>query len=427
MLKTSLEPQGSRRAGRRRLVHAVLTTILIAAFAALAQAARAEPTYTFKGDGYGHGAGLSQYGARGGAEAGKTYPQILAQYFRGTTVGTAPLPPEVRVGLHQGPSEIRLSSDGRFDVTISGQPVASAATDPNPDVQWIFRPTASGGYRVESPEGQVWTVGDPRKWMAVRFSEFGTIIKINGIRYSRGWLELNTFVNGAGAWVLRTIMHVAPFDRYLYGIAEMPTSWHAEALKAQAVAARTYALEKMRSVGTIPSCNCHLYDDTRHQVYVGYEKEVGSAGVRWRTVVQSTAARAVLYNGSLAKALYYSSSGGHTEHNENIWAGAPLAYLRGVPDPWDKTYSPYLKWAVTFSKSQLEQKLASRPTTDVGTLQSITLLAPRGISGRVTRVFDATKGGVRLVGSKGTKRIGGDVLRSVLGLRSTLFNMTTTP
>jgi SpoIID/LytB domain protein len=397
--------------------------VALAAFAPSARAA--EPNYTFTGSGWGHGVGMSQYGARGGAEAGKTYPQILAQYYRGTTVGTVRLPSEIRVGLQQGPSEVRLSSDGRFDVKLSGQPIVSAGDQPNPDAEWIFRPTASGGYLVESPEGQSWIVGDPGKWLEVRFESFQTIINVSGIRYSRGWLEFNTFRNGYGNYVLRTILHVAPFDSYLYGIAEMPSSWHVEALKAQAVPARTYALEKMRTVGVIPKCNCHLYDDTRSQVYIGYEKEVGSLGARWRSAVQATAAKAVLSGGAVAKTLYHSSSGGYTEHNDNVWAGTPLSYLRGVADPWDKTRSPYLNWSVTFTKSQLQQRLASRPTTDVGTLQSITLVDPRGASGRVTRVFDANRGGVRLVGSKGTKRIGGDLLRAVLGLRSTLFKMTT--
>jgi SpoIID/LytB domain protein len=392
----------------------------ILAVVALGQGrANAAATYTFTGDGFGHGAGMSQYGAKGGATAGKTYRQILAHYYRGTTVARQTMPGGVRVGLQQEVTEVSLSGTGRFDFNLSGQRFVSAAANQT----WKVRSTATGKYRVLAPDGRRWTVGNPTKWVGVRWVSYGTILKVGGIRYKRGWLEFNTQRVG-NAYRLRTILHLAPFETYLYGIAEMPTRWHREALKAQVVAARTYAVEKIRTIGVRASCNCHLYDDTRHQVYAGYAKEEGSLGTRWKSMVTSTAGQVVLHNGRLIKALYFSSSGGFTENNDNIWNGTPEPYLRGVRDPWDAAASPHLDWSVTFTEAELEQRLASRPSTDVGSLDSLSFVSPRGVSGRITRVISSTRGGVRIVGSEGTKRVGGETLRSVLGLKSTLMRFT---
>jgi SpoIID/LytB domain protein len=328
------------------------------------------------------------------------------------------MPGGLRIGLQQDAKEIVLSGDGRFDFNLG----TKAITRGSAGQTWKVTTTGNGRFRLTRPDGKSWTVGDPSKWVGIRFSEHGTLLRAGGIRYKYGWLELN-ITSKSGSYVLRSILHVAPFERYILGLGEMPFSWHGEALKAQATAARTYVLEKMRTLGVRSSCNCHIYDDTRDQVYVGYEKEAGTGADRWKAVSAATAGKVILYDGKPIKALYHSADGGHTEHNEFVWGGTPLPYLRGVSDPWDPDESPYQGWTVTFTHSQLQTKLASNSSTDVGTLSAITFLDPKGISGRVGPVLDTTSGGVKIVGSEGTKRVSGTTFRSVLGLRSALFTM----
>jgi stage II sporulation protein D len=384
-------------------------------------ASAATRTFTFTGSGWGHGLGMSQYGAKGAAEAGQTYSSILTRFYQRTTVGSKTMPGGIRLGLVQGAKSISLIGSGRFDIDLKGTVVGRAKAGET----WTMTPTSSGKYLLTLPDGTHRTFGSLSDWVGVRYESYGTLLKTGGIHYKYGWVELN--ISGSGtSYTLRSILHLAPFERYLNGIAEMPSSWHMEALKTQAVAARTYAVEKMKRLGVRSSCNCHVYDDTRDQVYRGYEKELASGGDRWRSAVSSTTGKVVLYNNLPIIALYHSADGGYTENNENVWRGSPYAYLRGVRDPWDPVESPYQNWKVTFTQSEIDAKLASRPTSDVGTLASITILDPLGVSGRVTPVFDADHGGVRLTGSKGAKRLSGEQLRSVLGLRSTLYKVKTT-
>jgi stage II sporulation protein D len=401
--------------------------VLAAALAAVAslapRASAATRTFTFSGDGWGHGLGMSQYGAKGAAEAGKTYSQILSHFYRSTTVSSKTMPGGIRIGLVQGARSISFTGDGRFDFDLEGTIVGRA----NAGETWLMETTSTGRYRLVPPAaiGSPRTFGSTSDWVGIRYETHGTLLKTGGIRYKYGWDELN-ITGSSGAYRLRSILHLSPFERYLNGIAEMPSSWHMEALKAQAVAARTYVFEKMKRLGIRSDCNCHIYDDTRDQVYSGYEKELASGADRWRSAASSTAGKVVLYNSLPIQALYHSADGGHTEHNENVWTGTPYAYLRGVSDPWDPAESPYQNWKVTLTQSEIDTKLGARTTTDVGTVTSIAIVSPVGVSGRVTPVFDATHGGVRISGSESVKRVSGEALRSALGLRSTLYTIRVT-
>jgi len=183
-----------------------------------------------------------------------------------------------------------------------------------------------------------------------------------------------------------------------------------EALQTQAVAARTYAFEKVARVGQHRSgCNCGLYDDTRDQVYAGWDKEGGAQGSRWVSAVVDTKGSVVLYGGAPIQAYYHSASGGFTENNELQWGGSPLPYLRGVCDPGDYTQSnPNTTWKVgPLSDSTVTSKL--RPYT--GNIGTVTKFANpvRGVSGRIVKVT--------VVGTSGQKGISGTSLRRGLGLK----------
>ncbi len=130
----------------------------------------------------------------------------------------------------------------------------------------------------------------------------------------------------------------------------MYPSWPLEALKAQAVAARTYALEK---VGTT------INDTIRYQAYGGYMWN-SSPYSKTTEAVEETAGQVLRFNGRLISAVYSASNGGHTESNSNYWGSSPLAYLPAKPDPYD----PQTPWALSVNKQQINTKMLDLYTPD---------------------------------------------------------------
>jgi stage II sporulation protein D len=217
-----------------------------------------------------------------------------------------------------------------------------------------------------------------------------------GDRWYRGDTQL---ISQSGQ--ITAINHVN-LEQYLYSVvgAESYASWPLEALKAQAVAARTYALYKK-------SQNNNRYYDvdttTATQVYKGLDTEFTSTV----QAVGETNGQVMTYNGKTILAVFHSSSGGHTENVEDIWS-SNLPYLRGVVD-YDQT-APEYQWSKTFTGSQLGNLIGG-----VGTITSMTpeRTTPQG---RIVTM--------RVSGTGGTKRINGEQLRQALNLKSTLVNIS---
>ena len=158
---------------------------------------------------------------------------------------------------------------------------------------------------------------------------------------------------------LRLINHVR-LDDYVAAVVagEYPFE-EIEGVKAQAILARTYALRSQGKYG-----DYDVVDGTGSQVYFGADRETPVT----RRAARETAGRVLTYDGALAEAVYFSSSGGHTTSNEHVWSGAPLPYLRGVPDPYDAA-SPYASWTSRVSRSKLLRALSRRfggPVTGIG-------------------------------------------------------------
>jgi SpoIID/LytB domain protein len=179
----------------------------------------------------------------------------------------------------------------------------------------------------------------------------------------------------------------------------MPSTWLPDALDAQAVVARSYALAMRKTAGLFD-----VYGDTRSQVYGGLlaEKPTTTAAV------DVSAGEVLLYDGKVAATYFYSTSGGKTASIADVWNSQPVPYLVSVPDPYD-TISPYHDWGpLSFTAPQMRKalKLPGR-LLDVQTNLNA--------SGRVSTV-DAT-------GDQGDVTVGADVLRSALGLRSTWFSI----
>jgi SpoIID/LytB domain protein len=179
--------------------------------------------------------------------------------------------------------------------------------------------------------------------------------------------------------------------------AEMPHTWAPEALKAQAVAARSYALSHLQS-GSFD-----LFPDTRSQVYRGVAGEAPETNA----AVQATAGQVVLYAGRVAKTFFFSTSGGRTMSAADAW-GTPIPYLVSVPDPYD-SLSPYHDWGpFAFTAAKLGKALHAQ-----GRLVDVQVQA--NSSGRVA--------GVTAIGANGESTATGAAVRKALGLRSTWFSV----
>jgi stage II sporulation protein D len=361
---------------------ALLVTTSLLALAAPTAADAAVRT-VIRGAGFGHGIGLSQYGAYGYALHGRSYQAILAHYYKGTRLSTAPSRP-VRVMLQPEDPYIRVRGATR----ISGHTLKPSRT-------YIARESGSGIVIRTTSGKRVARVGN-----GARFAGRDPLRllgpALNGVTSGlyRGAIELRT--EGAGL----SAIDVLDLDSYVCGVVagEMPSSWPLEALKSQAVAARTYALTTRKTDGLFDQ-----YPDTRSQVYRGVTGE----SVRSDAAVRATAGRIVTYNGVPAVTYYFSTSGGYTEDIEFSFVGAlSKPWLVGVPDPYDGL-SPYHRWTVRDSNAAIDRALGAP-----GSFKRVKVLE-RGVSPRVVKA--------RVIGSKGSVTLSGPTIRTRLGLRDSWF------
>ncbi len=214
------------------------------------------------------------------------------------------------------------------------------------------------------------------------------------------------------------VLNVLDMEEYLYGVVgqELTYSYPREALRAQAIVARSYAYFNLG--GT-------YYDvgrSTSDQVYGGYTAETAAGGDVIVDVVDSTARQVLYYNGKVVETVYCSSAGGHTENNENVWGGQAQPYLRGVSSPYDANYN-YMDWQVDYSASKLAELANSymKRTGQDGKFGNFIYLeiSYLGADGNQTPSGRATK--VTMVGSGATVVAQNDAVRQLLGLRSNLF------
>ena len=351
----------------RRLL--VLTALLALTVPATADGAT---RWVVKGGGWGHGLGMSQYGAYGQALAGRGYRKILHHYYRNTQLGQAS--GRVRVLL--------LASVGSS--TFGGaNKVGSKSINPNRN------------YRVRRVGSRV-VVRTLRGKRVARSSGVLRVTGPNGLVTVAGkgsYRDAIEYRPGLSGGV--TAVNRVELENYIRGVVpnESPASWPLEALKAQAVAARSYAL----GTGTGNAVFDH-YDTVASQVYGGYSSE----NARTTRAVARTRGEVLRYNGNVIVAYFHSTSGGYTENNENVWGGKPLAYIRGVRDPWDKT-SPYHRWKVKYSARSLGGAMG------VGRLRAVRVHKV-GVSGRIVRATFRGRGGSNRVD-------GWNGIRGRLGLR----------
>lgn len=399
--------------------------------------ARAERTVTITGGGWGHGIGMSQYGAYGRAQNGRSAAEILKHYYRGIAVGERKMP-SIRVGLLQSRNSISLTTSafdggsGKVSWKVKGS--TETLAEGGPDVTWRTEPSPAGGIRLYKDGDQIrregtGVFGSSTNPLILRYEPFGTLVDVadKSYNYVHGRMEIGTYSTNdcTDGFCLRLVVQLS-MQKYLYGLAEVPSSWPRAVLDAQAIAGRTYAFDKAQRSGhhRYP-CDCTVFDSTFDQAYAGDGKRTGS-GIYWedwKAAVTSTNGQIATYGGAPIQALYSSSSGGHTENNENVWGGTPLPYLRGVKDATDAVgANPNHEWEpVTMPFREFQSRLSEYGT---GSIESVKVVGPRGVSGRVTVVKSSSTGGIRVVGAKKTVHVSGWDFRTKFGsdiLLDTLF------
>jgi stage II sporulation protein D len=348
-----------------------LTTLIL--FFLLAPSAQASVRWVVVGHGFGHGVGMSQYGAYGYAVHGKDYRFILGHYYSGTAVTDLP-----------GPRIVRVLIDAGGDVRFAGATSACGkALDPNRSyiarrVARSVRLRAAGGGSPIDCGGKLRAAGHGR-------------ISIGGDAY-RGALEVVPTASDTGSL---NAVNAVPVDQYVKGVVpnESPPYWPPAALQAQAVAARSYALSTQ-----VDGNGFALYDDTRSQVYEGIESEAA----RTNRAATVTGGQVVTYGGEIAQTLFSACSGGHTESVENVFFGQPVPYLVGVPDPYDGR-CPLHTWKLTFSGREISARLGGHLD---GRLKRV-VVTKRGSSPRIVWA--------KLIGTGGVTKVRGDQLAAALG------------
>ena len=307
----------------------------------------------------------------------------------------------IKVGLWDNQQSVLISADSDFVlVGKNNEQAARFAAKEKVAVAMKAGQLTINGQQVKSPELRVQPVG--------KKDDF--VIEINKRRY-RGEITLQLSTRQSGVTVINTI----GIEQYLYGIVgrEISPDWPLEAIKAQAVAARSYALHNLKKHRNDGYDVCATTDC---QVYSGIDSEAE----RSTKAVNDTRGLVLRFDGQVIPAFFHSSSGGFTENSENVW-GTALPYIRGVTD-YDQQ-SPHFRWSKEITPQELDTLLAKAGYV-IGSVQAVTISElgkppisspDRGISGRVKSIgFTGAKGSVLLTGNR---------LRSLLGLNSTLFDV----
>jgi Stage II sporulation protein len=368
----------------------------------------------FRGHGSGHGLGMSQYGAQGAARLGCGYPRILATYYRGAHVASAAMPRTVTVRMTENARWASVDSLTGTVTWRTGGRTVHVQRNGRVRVHRLSATTAellSGTRRVWA--GRV--VGG-----VLRAIHWGGIVRLDSradpyfklpMRVRRDWIELRVDAAGMDAVkVFEDNRGGRAMDKYLLGLAEVPSSWPQAALRAQVVAARTFALK--RSGALLPTVS--------HQNWEGYDHEA-AAGASWGDAVSSTSRRIVVDgSGRAIDALYSSSMAGFTEDKVYSWGGEAFSYLRAVNDArWTRASDnpgSTRAWTVGFSRRRVASALGFGRVTSV-------FVFPRGDPRRVR--------GVRVIGVRGgrnvTEWIPGFTVRNALGLPSPGFVVKNNP
>ena len=365
------------------------------------------------GSGWGHGVGLSQYGALGQALDGRSWQDILSHYYPGSSLSDSPVDKQIIVGLSQDKTAVfvrldKFTDDAQLEMSIDGNPVATIGSGT------VIRIESNGNSVVTSggDDGRAESRGTGKK-ISFRISAGSGLINTNsgtpetnagsalsspGHRYKYGTLNVVYGGDNDGRADLYTSISMRLADEYPLGIAEMSSSWPKAALVAQVVASRSYGLGKANS-GIRGNCGCHIYNNATDQVYVGYSKESDP----WRDAVNSALNGAgqpavLTFGGKAITAYFASSTGGRTMSTLDAWGGN-VSWSQSVDDNWSlNARNPNSRWGVRMSQSAMAAALGLSNVQSIDVVERYssgaarTLVAKDSNGGSVTlsgRTFQA--------------------------------------
>ena len=389
---------------------------------------------TFYGKGFGHGVGMSQWGAQGWATgvAGPalTGEQIVAKYYSGTALTIVDPATNAR-----GPMRVLLSVPSSTGGASCGGTALST---------WLINVRSAGGFQVVNEAAGNVVIGTAAANVTYQIAARNGIVQVYDqstatptLRYQGSGpvtavptdpnapitlQEKNAFYRGSiqvrndGGNNLRVVNFVG-YDAYVQGVIpkEMPLGWHLEAYKAQAMAARTYGF-----TSTGAGRDYDVRDDQMDQCYGGATVETTITN----QAVAATLGKVITANGAAIRAYFSSSSGGYTVGdgcwNHGITCGPNSPGLSPVPDAADLALSKWSNpgWTVFFTSAQIRSALLSYGRGDIGTLVSVDLSnqAPSGVGHVVSVIFR---------GTAGSAEVPADVfLRTSLGMRSTMVRLS---
>ncbi len=300
----------------------------------------------------------------------------------------------IRVGLLQNQQQVSVSAEDDFVVK-----------DLDKDKNYRFN--KNKGVQISRKNSRIYIGSKAAGSVVVVAVKNNAAVSVNGKKY-RGALRIESRQNGL------TVINRLQIDEYLYGVVpnEMPTDWNSEALKAQAVAARSYALyDKIDGKHARDGFDVCITNDC--QVYGGIAAENAAAS----RAVDATRGVVLTYLGSPICAVFHAASGGSTENSEDVW-DARVPYLRAVDDSTER--SPYMNWTEKISASSLNEKIGDQRGS-LGVLKEID-----------TSLFkqqareDSRGKYIKFIGTAKSVNMSGAAMRSMLGLKSSNFKLSVT-
>jgi peptidoglycan hydrolase-like amidase len=401
----------------RRLAATAIVALMLVPLACTPSPLGDASSFVVAGSGNGHGVGLSQWGAFGRASSGQNAVQIVAAYYPGA-VGTQMAATTMRVHIGSVGSTTLTQMGGTMVASRDGvTPVVAAGPGQT------FTLSRMGGVIAVSVDG-----GAPALLGATGYVNFTQAkpmtVGATGHRYQWGRLVLRATASGgidragasggidrAGAsGGIDMVLDQMSVDHWVDGLAEVPASWPAAALQAQAVAARTYGRYRLAH----PHSPQYDVDELAGDgAYLGYDHEAGRYGGNWLAAVASTANLVLTYGGTPIQAFYSASNGGYSESSGYVFVTA-LPYLRANPDPLDLNASnPLASWSRSFTSAELAQWLVAAGRPDVGAVVGVDLLGGTGPSGRVDRATFRIRGA-----AGGSYTLTGNQLRAAIDAKA---------
>jgi len=383
---------------------------------------------SFTGKGYGHGVGMSQIGARGLALAGDTATAIMNYYFPGSEVIPLTDDQELRVNIGHQLTTASLKSDTpgmNFQLIAGdGSQVQAMAVLAAKDV--VKLSVANQQISITVYQKDLTTILSPVDQLTIRWSGTRYLSGIDSVlslsqsgktsKLRYGQVQVKVVKDAKLGNRLEIVNQVKLHDEYLWGISEVPSSWPAAALEAQAIASRSYAMSKVGKL--VKACDCELYSAIGDQNFVGYTKEIEPKwGAIWkeavtRTSTSETTGLTVTRNALPIRTYFGSSSGGVTETSLNAW-GSDVGYTFSVPDPWslDAKLNPnFYKWKRDITQPVLA---AAFGLPDVASLKILSL----NETGTVKFIEGKSSAGKKV-------KLSGEIFRSKCKLPSAWFSLS---